>query len=86
MIESVSPGVGFNFDTLFEKVDPYTVVALEQRIDDPTIFTTVEVRNDQDINLFAGATADNSLNAVSEVLESQLETNGIQIVNISDGD
>ena len=76
LIEQVAPFAGdYNFDTVFAKVENWTANALSLRIDDPRVFTTVEVRNDQDINLFVGAigVADNSLNAVSYVLEARIE-------------
>ena len=71
----VSP---FNFNSIFEKVDPFTSEALSLRTDSPLLFTVVEVRNDQDINLFVGPEASNALNAVSETLEAQIETAGLQ--------
>ncbi len=79
LIEMDSPqGGNFNFDTVFEKVLAWTRIALSERTDDPRVFTTVEVRNDQDINLFVGniGSADNSLNAVSQTLEARIETPG----------
>ena len=66
----------FNFNSVFEKVEPFTSEALSARTDSTLVFTAVEVRNDQDINLFVGPDATNSLNAVSETLEAQIETVG----------
>ncbi|MEM7782276.1 MAG: hypothetical protein AAF623_02910, partial [Planctomycetota bacterium] len=85
LIESDFPDPGtFNFETLFVKVDPWTAVALAERIGDPQVFTTVIVRNDQDINLFVGdlGNVDNSLNSTSVVLEGTLETQGITIPSV----
>ena len=74
----------FGFNTLFAKVDPWSAQALVERIGDPRIFTTVEVRNDQDINLFVGDldSVDNSLNSLTETLESTLETRGVAVPSI----
>ena len=68
----------FNFNSVFEKVDPFTSEALSARTASTLIFTAVEVRNDQDINLFVGPDASNTLNAVSDILEAQIETAGGQ--------
>ena len=67
----------FNFNSTFEKVQPFTQESLSARTDTPLVFTVVEVRNDQDINLFVGADS-NSLNAVSQTLEAEIETPGMQ--------
>jgi len=81
LIESQFPDGGvFNFNTLFAKQAPFTQNALFVRLDDIRIFTTIEVRNDQDINLFVGPLAflDNSLNSATFVLEATLESFGLQ--------
>ena len=71
-------GVLLNFDTIFEKVAPWTRQAIVDRQGDLRVFTTVEVRNDQDINLFIGPGPDNSLNAQNEVLEAEFERAGLE--------
>ncbi len=86
LIEQIAHDAAYNFNTLFVKVNPYTENAIIVRLDDLRVFTTAEVRNDQDINLFVGQlnnadptlNADNSLNSVSETLESVLETASVR--------
>ena len=74
----------FGFQSTFQKVinpadDPnfisYDLADFIERRDSPFVITTVEVRNDQDINFFVGANPDNSLNAVQETIQTNLETN-----------
>jgi len=66
----------FNFNSTFEKVQPFTRDSLSARTDTTLVFTVVEVRNDQDINLFVG-TDSNGFNAVSQTLEAEIETVGL---------
>ena len=74
----------FGFQSTFQKIinpadDPnfisYDLADFIERRDSPFVITTVEVRNDQDINFFVGANPDNSLNAVRETIQTTLETN-----------
>ena len=79
LIEQMSNLNGrFNFNTIFEKVDPWTRDAITARTDNPLVFTVIEVRNDQDINLFVGQDADNGLNSVSQTLEARIENVGLR--------
>ena len=68
----------FNFNSVFQKVEPFSLESLSARTDTPFLFTVVEVRNDQDINLFVGSEATNALNAVSDTLEATIETFGVE--------
>ena len=58
---------------IFNKEDPFTLDAVIDHQFDPSVFSTVVVRNDQNINLFAGnlQTVDNSLNENITTVEAQ---------------
>ena len=59
----------------FPKIFRYSKSAIIAHNDEPNVFSTVTVRNDQDINLFSGNidSTSNSLNEISETLRAELD-------------
>ena len=58
------------------KVESFSRIAIIEHNESPNVFADVTVRNDQNINLFAGSleTVDNSLNEVTQTLRAELDS------------
>ncbi len=67
-------GVGGERVTL-QKIESYTAEAVILHQESPNVFSTVTVRNDQDINLFAGAlrSVSNALNETEQTLRAEFD-------------